>query len=92
MGPMSDFPMPIKEVPIMVTALKIGGQIVFDPSHMEEKVGGPRLSASYDRAGNIRAMQQGNGGSFTRDEVRHIVRRGGELANDLREQVMKQLG
>ncbi len=90
--PMQDAPMPVKEIPIMVTALKLGGQILFDPTALEEKVGGPRLSVSFDRAGNIRAMQKGLGGSFTKDEVRHIVRRGRELADGLREQVMKQVG
>ena len=90
-GPMSDFPMPVKDVPIMVTAIKIGGQILFDPTSIEEKVGGPRLSVSFDRAGNIRAMQKGLGGAFTADEVREIVRRGGQHAQDLRAIVEKSL-
>jgi exosome complex component RRP42 len=90
-GPLQDFPMPIKEVPIMTTALKIGGQIVFDPTATEEKVGGPRLSVSFDRAGNIRAMQKGLHGSFTKDEVREIVRKGGERAAELRDVLMKSL-
>jgi exosome complex component RRP42 len=89
---MADAPMPVKEIPVMVTAIKLGGQILFDPTSLEEKVGGPRLSVSFDRAGNIRAMQKGLGGSFTKDEVRHIVRRGGELAGMLREQLLKQVG
>ena len=83
-GPLQDYPMPVKDVPIMVTALKLGGQILFDPTSTEEKVGGPRLSVSFDRAGNVRAMQKGLGGAFTADEVRDIVRRGGQHASDLR--------
>lgn len=82
--PMADFPMPVKDVPVMVTAIKIGGQIMFDPTAIEEKVGGPRLSVSFDRAGNIRAMQKGLGGSLTTDEVKDIVRRGANHAADLR--------
>jgi exosome complex component RRP42 len=74
-GPMQDFPMPVKDVPIMTTALKLGGRLLFDPTALEEKVGGPRLSVSFDRSGNIRAMQKGLGGAFTSDEVREIVRR-----------------
>jgi exosome complex component RRP42 len=88
---MPDFPMPVKEVPIMTTALKLGGQILFDPTSLEEKVGGPRLSVSFDREGNVRAMQKGLGGAFTRDEVREIVRKGGERASELRDIVMKSL-
>lgn len=91
-GPMQDFPMPVKEVPIMVTAIKLGGQILFDPTALEEKVGGPRLSTSFDRAGNVRAMQKGLGGAFTRDEVVEIVRKGRQRADEIRESVMKQLG
>lgn len=90
-GPMADFAMPVKEVPIMTTALKLGGQILFDPTSIEEKVGGPRLSVSFDRDGNIRAMQKGLTGSFTRDEVRTIVQKGSERATELRAIVMKSI-
>jgi exosome complex component RRP42 len=91
-APMSDFPMPIQEIPIMTTAVKLGGQILFDPTAIEEKVGGPRLSVSFDRNGNIRAMQKGLSGAFTSDDVRHIVRVGATRAAELRESMIKQLG
>ncbi len=90
--PMQDAPMPIKDIPIMVTAVKLGGQILFDPTALEERVGGPRLSVSFDRAGNVRAMQKGLTGAFTRDEVLDIVRRGNVLANQMRESLLKQIG
>ena len=90
-APMQDMPMPVQEVPIMVTALKLGGQILFDPTSLEEKVGGPRLSVSFDRAGNIRAMQKGLGGAFTSDEVRTIVRKGAERAAELRQVLEKSI-
>ena len=91
LSPMADYPMPMKDVPIMTTALKLGGAILFDPTSLEEKVGGPRLSVSFDRAGNVRAMQKGLGGAFTADEVRQIVRRGSEHAAELRAIVEKSL-
>ncbi|HET6404142.1 MAG TPA: exosome complex protein Rrp42 [Candidatus Thermoplasmatota archaeon] len=90
-GPLQDFPMPIKDTPIMVTAIKLGGQILFDPSAIEEKVGGPRLSVSFDSEGNIRAMQKGLGGAYTADEVREIVRRGSQHAAELRGILEKSL-
>lgn len=89
--PMADFPMPVKEVPIMITAVKLGGAILFDPTSLEEKVGGPRLSVSFDRDGNIRAMQKGLGGAFTRDEIVEIVRKGRDRADELRAIVMKSI-
>ena len=89
--PMADFPMPVKEVPVMTTAIKLGGRILFDPTSTEEKVGGPRLSVSFDRDGNIRAMQKGLGGAFTRNEVVEIVRKGRERADELRDILMKSL-
>ena len=89
-GAGDDFPMPVKEVPIMTTAVKLGGRILFDPTALEEKVGGPRLSVSFDRAGNVRAMQKGLGGAFTRDEVREVVRKGAERAAELRAIVEKE--
>jgi exosome complex component RRP42 len=90
-APMADAPMPVQEVPVMVTALKLGGEILFDPTSLEEKVGGPRLSVSFDRAGNIRAMQKGLGGAFTAEEVRAIVRKGAERAAELRQVLEKSL-
>lgn len=89
-GKGEDAPMPIREFPIMVTALKLGDVIVFDPSATEEKVGGPRLSISYDAAGNVRAMQKGLVGAFTRDEVLHIARVGAQKAAELRAIVEKE--
>ena len=90
-GAGDDIPMPIQEVPIMVTAVKLGKQLAFDPTAIEEKVGGPRLSVSFDRAGNIRAMQKGLNGAFMRDEVTEIVRKGAERAAELRAIVEKSL-
>lgn len=90
-GAGEDIPMPVQEVPIMTTALKIGKEIVFDPTALEEKVGGPRLSVSFDRQGAIRAMQKGLGGAFTRDEVRSIVARGRRHADELRAIVEKSI-
>lgn len=85
-----DFPMPVNDLPIMTTALKLGGELLFDPTSIEEKVGGPRLSVSFDREGNVRAMQKGLGGAFTSDEVRQIVRKGAERAAELRAIVEKE--
>jgi exosome complex component RRP42 len=89
-GAGEDKPMPVRDVPIMVTAVKLGNTIVFDPDGIEEKVGGPRLSVSFDRAGNVRAMQKGLGGAFTRDEVLQIVNTGRRLAGELRDVVEKE--
>ncbi|MHB8603983.1 MAG: exosome complex protein Rrp42 [Thermoplasmatota archaeon] len=87
-----DYPMPMKEWPIMTTAMKVGNAVVFDPGLMEDTVGGPRLSVSYDRAGNIRAMQKGLEGGFTKDEIMGIVRDGQVRSAELREQLIKQTG
>ncbi|MHB8584936.1 MAG: exosome complex protein Rrp42 [Thermoplasmatota archaeon] len=87
-----DKPMPIKTIPIMTTAMKIGSGIVFDPSLIEDQVGGPRLSVSTDEDGQIRAMQKGLNGSLTKSDVLEIVRRGRTLAASLRETVYKETG
>jgi exosome complex component RRP42 len=87
-----DVPLPIKTVPIMTTAMKIGSGIVFDPGLIEDQVGGPRLSVSTDEDGNIRAMQKGLAGGFSKQDVMDIVRRSRELAPALRESLYKQTG
>ncbi|HWG90423.1 MAG TPA: exosome complex protein Rrp42 [Candidatus Thermoplasmatota archaeon] len=88
-----DFPMPVKRYPIMTTAMKLApGKLAFDPSLIEDKVGGPRLSVSTDEEGLIRAMQKGLEGGLTRDEVREIIRISKEKGAAIREQLFKTLG
>lgn len=77
-------PIPIEAQPIMTTAAKIGDELVFDPTELEDKVARPRISISTDEDGNIRAGQKGLSGGLTPDEVKNVMKRGTVKAKELR--------
>ena len=77
-------PIPVNHTPIMTTAAKIGDELVFDPTDLEEKVAYPRLSVSTDENGDIRAAQKGLSGGLTPEEVKSVISRGGVKAKELR--------
>lgn len=87
-----DRPLPVTRVPVTCTAMKLGGAIVFDPSLVEDKVGGPRLTVSFDEDGAIRAMQKGLRGSFTLDEVRSILATAKGKSREIRELLLRSVG
>ncbi len=91
-GAGEDYPLPVDHYPVMTTAMKVGDRIVWDPGLVEDDVGEPRLSISTDENGDVRAMQKGLEGTFTRDEVLYICRTAPRKGRELREQVLKQLG
>lgn len=79
-----DFPMPIQRIPISCTAVRIENSILFDPTLDEEKVAAARLTVTTDEDNNIRAMQKGLEGSFTRDQIKEIVETSQRIGKDLR--------
>lgn len=82
-GKGEDFPLPVMHQPISITAVKIDGRLLVDPTHDEERVADARLTVTTIETGNLCAMQKGLNGSFTLDEVRQVVdlsrRIGGEV-------------
>jgi exosome complex component RRP42 len=72
-GKGEDFPLPVMHQPISVTAVKIDGKLLVDPTHDEERVADARLTVATNETGNLCAMQKGLNGSFTQDEVFKIV-------------------
>ena len=86
-----DFPLPIKNLPILTTFAKINDIIVADPSLDEEKVADARLSVYTDQEGKVRAMQKGLNGGFTYDEVKEIVGLAKEKGKEIREILMETL-
>ncbi len=81
-----DFPLPITTVPIAVTMVKIGDEIVCDPTVEEEQLSSARITVSISEDGHIRAMQKGDSGSFTMDEIRKAIK----LSSDTGKQIRKK--
>jgi len=82
-----DFKLPINGIPIPVTVAKIGGTLLADPCLDEERIAEARLTVTTDDKGDIRAMQKGLTGSFTKDEVRKAVGISQRLGKELRSKV-----
>jgi exosome complex component RRP42 len=69
-----DYPLPLKEPPVSVTSVKFNKAVVVDPSLDEEDIAEARLTVATDSNGDIRAMQKGLSGSFTREEIRKVIK------------------
>jgi len=66
-------PLPLRAIPVNVTLAKIGDKFFVDPSKDEEEVMDCRLSVTFTEDGNICAMQKGEPGTLTPEEVLRAV-------------------
>ena len=83
-GKGEDFPLPVLHQPISITAVKIDGKILIDPTHDEERVADARFTVATIETGSLCAMQKGLNGSFTVDEVHKIVNMSRKIGDDVR--------
>lgn len=79
-----DIPLPITCLPISVTEVKIGNELIVDPNFDEEVISTARLTVTTDDNGNFRAMQKGGKGSITRDELSLCLDRAVEKGKEIR--------
>jgi len=66
-------PVPIKDIPIPCTAVKIGEYLLLDPTNEEELALDARITITTDVDGNIRAMQKGGEGTFSEEEIQQVI-------------------
>jgi len=83
-GKGEDYPLPVQHQPISITAVKIGGKLLVDPTHDEERVAEARLTVATIENGNMCAMQKGLDGSFTVDEVLNVVEMSRRIGAEVR--------
>jgi len=86
-GKGEDYPLPVKHQPISVTAVKIDGKLLVDPTHDEERVADARLTVATNENGNLCAMQKGLNGSFTLEEVMKIVDLSAKIGAEIRAKI-----
>lgn len=88
-----DYQLPLKEPPISCTSVKFDNFVVIDPSLDEEEIADARLTVATDKNGDIRAMQKGLNGSFTKEEIQKVIRasldNGREIKKQLSEYIRK---
>jgi exosome complex component RRP42 len=83
-GKGADFPLPVLHQPISVTAVKIDGKILVDPTHDEERVADARLTIATIETGNLCAMQKGLVGAFTLEEAFKVAELSGKIGAEVR--------
>jgi len=82
--------LPIKNHPIAITFAKIDGKMIADPLLEEEQVMDSRLTMTFDKDGNICAIQKGGTGYFTLKEIVEAAKIGQEKSAELRKHVVKE--
>ena len=83
-----DAPVPMRNVPVAVTAVDIGGTIMLDPSHNEESIAGTKLTVTSNQNGDISAMQKSGSHPLTTEQINYIVDIAIEKAKELREKFL----
>jgi len=87
-----DYPLPFKEPPISCTSVKFNNVVAIDPSLDEEEIADARLTVATDTNGDIRAMQKGLNGSFTREEIQKVIKASIDNGREIRKQLYKNIG
>ncbi len=87
-----DYPLPLKEPPISCTSVKFNNVVVVDPVLDEEEIADARLTVATDTNGDLRAMQKGLNGSFTREEIQKIIKASIDNGREIRKQLYKSIG
>jgi exosome complex component RRP42 len=87
-----DYPLPMKEPPISCTSVKYNSVVALDPSLDEEEIAEARLTVATDKNGDIRAMQKGLNGSFTKEEIQKVIKASVDNGKKIREQLYKITG
>ncbi len=85
-------PVPMKDKPISLTFAKIGNSMVADPSLEEEQAMDARLTVTFNEKDEVCAMQKGEGGTLTLEEVKDSVNRASNITKDLRKRLMEAAG
>ncbi len=80
-----DRDIPLEENPVTVTASKINGKTVWDPTSQEEDARESRLTVSLNEHGNVVAMQKGGTEPLTHREIMDIVDSSENKTQELRE-------
>ncbi len=83
--------LPITTIPISITAAKIGDYIVFDPTEEEEAVIDTRLTIVFSEDNTLCAIQKGEPGSWTPDEIVNLIGEADGKAREIREIVKRSI-
>ncbi len=87
-GKGEDMMMPIRDMPIGVTLVDIGGELMVDPGLAEETVADSKLTISSNQNGAISAMQKTGEGMLTQEQLLKAVDMACAKAEEIREKYL----
>lgn len=86
---LKDFKLPVNNVPVSVTFAKLGDVVVADPQLEEEQLASSRLTVTTTEDAHVRAMQKGEIGEFTWEEITKAIETSATLGKEIREKFLK---
>ena len=78
--------LPMREAPIAVTMVEIGGNILVDPNYSEENAATSKLTVISNADGSLSGMQKSGGYGFKEEEIIEMAKIGIDKAREIREQ------
>ncbi len=85
-GKGEDFMMPVREMPVCISVVDIGGELMVDPGRNEETVCETRISITSNQDGSICAMQKSGEGALSEEQVLQAVTIACKKAEKVREE------
>ena len=80
-----DFMMPVREMPVGISVVDIGGELMVDPGRNEEAVCDTKITITSNQDGSICAMQKSGEGALSEEQVLQAVNIACEKAAKVRE-------
>ncbi|MDF2954704.1 MAG: Exosome complex RNA-binding protein Rrp42 [Candidatus Alkanophagales archaeon MCA70_species_2] len=84
----NDEKLPVRDLPVSVTAVDIAGEVLIDPNLYEESAASCRLTVISNTDGTISAMQKGGTGGLSPEITKKTVKVAVECAKDIRENIL----
>jgi exosome complex component RRP42 len=84
-----DMEVPMRDIPVSVTAVEIGGSIMLDPSLDEEVISGTKLTVTSNQEGAISAIQKSGEHPLTPEQINYIVDIAIEKGKEIREKFLE---
>jgi len=81
--------LPVRDIPVAITAIEFEGEIMFDPGLYEGKVAPVKLTVISNAQGALSGMQKSGSGPLTEEQVNGIVSTAIDKAKEIREKFLE---
>ncbi len=83
-----DAPVPMRNVPVSITAVELGGSVMLDPSLDEQSIAGTKLTVTSNQEGEVSAMQKSGVQPLTTEQINYIVDIAIEKGKEIRDKFL----